>query len=51
MCGELKEYFPDVLSYTRFLGVTARAVVPMCSYLTARLGKPTGLQFVDSTKI
>ena len=23
----------------------------MCSYLTARLGRPTGIQFVDSTKI
>ena len=23
----------------------------MCSYLTAKLGKPTGIQFVDSTKI
>lgn len=26
-------------------------VVPMCSYLTSKLGKPTGIQFVDSTKI
>ena len=26
-------------------------VVPMCSYLTAKLGKPTGIQFVDSSKI
>lgn len=51
VCGELKECFPGILSYTRFLGITARAVVPMCSYLTAKLGKPTGLQFVDSTKI
>ena len=51
VCRELKPFFPELLSYTRFLGVTARVVVPMCSYLTARLGKPTGLQFVDSTKI
>lgn len=51
VCSELKECFPDILSYTRFLGITARAVVPMCSYHTARLGKPTGLQFVDSTQI
>ena len=47
----LKPYFPELLSYTRFLGVTSRAVVPLCSYLTAKLGKPTGLQFIDSTKI
>jgi hypothetical protein len=47
----LKAYFPDLLSYTRFLGVMPSVVVPMCSYLTSKLGKPTGIQFVDSTKI
>lgn len=47
----LKEYFPTLLSYTRFLGMTASVVIPMCSYLTSKLGKPTGIQFVDSTKI
>ena len=48
---ELRSYFPELLSYTRFLGVTASVVIPMCSYLTSKLGKPTGIQFVDSTKI
>ena len=51
VCRQLKPYFPELLSYTRFLGVSASVVVPMCSYLTAKLGKPTGIQFVDSTKI
>ncbi len=47
----LRSYFPQLLSYTRFLGVTASVLIPMCSYLTSKLGKPTGIQFVDSTKI
>ena len=51
VCRELKGYFPELLSYTRFLGVTANAVIPMSSYLQSKLGKPTGIQFVDSTKI
>ena len=51
VCQHLRTYFPGLLSYTRFLGITSSVVVPMCSYLTANLGKPTGIQFVDSTKI
>lgn len=31
--------------------MTASVVVPMYSYLTSKLGKPTGIQFVDSTNI
>lgn len=48
---QLKAYFPELLSYTRFLALMPSVVVPMCSYLTSKLGKPTGIQFVDSTKI
>ena len=48
---QLKAYFPELLSYTRFLGISSSVVVPLCSYLTSKLGKPTGIQFVDSTKI
>ena len=51
VCRNLKDYFPELLSYTRFHGLTASVVVPMCSYLTSKLGKPTGIQFIDSTKI
>ena len=47
----LRDYFPEFLSYTRFLGITSSIVIPMCSYLSAKLAKPTGIQFVDSTKI
>jgi uncharacterized protein YebE (UPF0316 family) len=50
VCRQLKAYFPELLSYTRFLALMPSVVVPMCSYLTSKLGKPTGIQFVDSTK-
>lgn len=51
VCRQLKPYFPELLSYTRFLALMPGVVVPMCSYLTSKPGKPTGIQFVDSTKI
>lgn len=51
VCRHLRSFFPELLSYTRFLAISSSVVVPMCSYLTANLGKPTGIQFVDSTKI
>lgn len=47
----LKNDFPSLLSYTRFITVMPSVLIPLCSYLTARLGKPTGIAFVDSTKI
>ena len=51
VCRNLTKYFPNLLSYTRFLGMTASVVVPMCSYLTSKLGKPTGIQFVVKINI
>ena len=47
----LKEEFPSLLSYTRFIEVMPSVIIPLSSYLTTRLGKPTGIAFVDSTKI
>jgi hypothetical protein len=46
-----KKHFPELLSYTRFLEVMPRTLVPLCSYFTTLLGKPTGLEFIDSTSI
>ena len=51
VCRQLKPYFPELLCCTHFLALMPSVVVPMCSYLTAKLGKPTGIQFVDSSKI
>ncbi|EPS9351084.1 IS982 family transposase, partial [Citrobacter freundii] len=35
VCRQLKPYFPELLSYTRFLALIPSVVVPMCSYLTS----------------
>ncbi len=47
----LRSEFPTLLSYTRFLGVMSSVLVPLCSYFTHCLGKPTGIAFVDATSI
>lgn len=46
-----KNAFPDLLSYTRFLEVMPRVIVPMCAYFTSLKGKPTGIEFIDSTSL
>ena len=46
-----KSEFPNLLSYTRFLAVMPRVIVPMCAYFTSLKGKPTGVEFIDSTSI
>ena len=46
-----KEHFPNLLSYTRFLEVMPTALVPLCSYFSTVKGKPSGIEFIDSTSI
>ena len=43
--------YPNLLSYTRFLEVMPSVLIPLCSYFTSLKGKPTGVEFVDSTCI
>ncbi len=47
----LRKEFPNLLSYTRFLGVMSSVLVPLCAYFTHCKGKPTGIAFVDATSI
>ncbi len=51
MHKHLKKAFPKLLSYTRFLEVMPKVLVPLCGYFTHLKGKPTGIQFVDSTTL
>ena len=46
-----KKDFPKLLSYTRFLEVMPSLIVPMCAYFTSLKGKPTGIEFIDSTTL
>ena len=47
----LTSAFPDLVSYTRMLKLLQGVMIPLCAYLPHRYGKPTGIAFVDSTKI
>ena len=46
-----KDDFPNLLSYTPFLAVIPRIIAPMCAYFSTLKGKPTGMEFIDSTSI
>ncbi|MEL0659863.1 IS982 family transposase [Psychromonas arctica] len=45
------EYFPTLISYTRFINTMSELIVPMCAYFETVKGKPTGISFVDSTSL
>jgi len=47
-----QEYFPDTVSYNRFVELQQKAVLPMAVFLKmCCLGKCTGISFIDSTSI
>lgn len=46
-----RKAFPNLLSYTRFLAMMPRTIVPMCAYFSTLKGKPTGIEFIDSTSL
>jgi hypothetical protein len=43
--------FPHLLSYTRFVEVLPRVLVPLTVYLHAHLGQCSGISFIDSTAL
>jgi hypothetical protein len=47
---ELRSAFPGLVSYSRFIQLSGRVLMPLCGYLMSRRGKPTGMSFVDSTR-
>ena len=48
----LTEYFPETVSYNRFVELQQKALVPLAMFLKmSRLGKSTGISFIDSTPI
>ena len=47
----MRRDFPKLVSYNRFVELTASALLPLCCYLPTRKGKVTGISFVDSTPI
>lgn len=51
ICKHGHKEFPHLLSYSRFVTLIPMALMPLCVYLTTRLGENTGLSFIDSTSL
>jgi hypothetical protein len=51
VAASLRPYFPALVSYTRFVELMPRALVPLCCYLHTRKGRCTGIAFIDSTPL
>jgi len=47
----LTSEFPHLLSYTRFVALIPRMMVPLLAYLQSRYGVCTGISFIDSTSL
>jgi hypothetical protein len=47
----LRQEFPDLVSYTRFVELMPRFLVPLAVYLHTRRGECTGISFIDSTSL
>ncbi len=44
----LRQEFPKLVSYTRFVELMPWALLPLCCYLQTRKGKTAGIAFIDS---
>jgi hypothetical protein len=51
VCSELRNEFPHLVSYSRFVEFFPSTLVPLCVYVHTCLGACTGVSFIDSTKL
>ena len=47
----LRQEFPNLVSYTRFVELMPRFLAPLAIYLHTQLGLCTGISFIDSTSL
>src|SRR5690349_22904051 len=47
----LRQEFPHLVSYTRFVELMPRNLVPLAAYLHTQRGPCTGISFIDSTSL
>lgn len=47
----LRAEFPQLVSYTRFVDLMPRVLLPLAVYLQTQLGTCTGISFVDATSL
>src|ERR1051325_7510256 len=51
VCQHLRDEFPNLVSYTRFVELMPEALIPLCFYLQTRKGQTAGVAFIDSLPI
>ena len=51
VCQHLRQEFPNLVSYNRFVELMPQALVPLCYYLQTRKGQTIGVAFIDSSPI
>ena len=51
VCQYWRGAFPDLISYSRFVQLIPRVVIPMTHYLSCCQGSATGIGFIDSTSL
>jgi Transposase DDE domain len=47
----LRREFPGLVSYTRFVALMPRVLLPLAVYLHTQLGECTGISFIDATSL
>jgi hypothetical protein len=47
----LRQEFPHLVSYTRFVTLIPGLMIPLLAYLQSRFGPCTGISFIDSTSL
>jgi hypothetical protein len=48
---QLSSFFPNLVSYNRFVELKPSVMTILAAYLTSKFDKPTGISFIDSTPI
>jgi hypothetical protein len=51
VCVVLRDEFPNLVSYTRFIELIPGTLVPLCAYAQSRQGEITGIAFIDATPL
>lgn len=51
VCNFFAKYFPQLVSYNRFVELQKSALIPLFWYLHLRRGHSTGINFIDATSL
>lgn len=51
VCEHLQAEFPQRVSYGRFVELLQAVALPLCGFLKSRMGRATGVAFIDSTPL